>query len=593
MKIDESLHISNLRRGYLAGRFTPAEIIESVLVRADRAAPRHVWIHRLSPERVMRYVQALQTRSADELPLYGIPFVIKDNIDLAGVPTTAACPRFSYVPTRSAFVVEKLLEAGAIPLGKTNLDQFATGLVGTRSPHGACRNSFKGEYVSGGSSSGSAVAVATGLASFSLGTDTAGSGRVPAAFNNLIGVKPSLGRLSTRGVVPACRSLDCVSIFAMTAADAACVLDVAAGFDTEDPYSRDLGHVAIAGLRFGVPRREQLQFFGDAEFAQLFAAAAARLESRGGVRVDVDFAPFLDAARLLYDGPWVAERYAAVGRFMNAHPDALLPVTAQIIAGGMAPTAVDAFEAEYRLRALERLSRSAWSQADFMLTPTAGTIYSIAAVEADPIRLNANLGYYTNFMNLFDLAGVAVPAGFRTDGLPFGVTLIGPRSSERALLALADTVHRSSVTTLGAMNWPLPPPSDDAPVLAAGYVALAVCGAHMLGLPLNPQLRDRGAYLMQRTRTSSSYRLMALPGGPPQRPGLIRTTSGGAPIEIEVWAMPAEQLGSFVAGIPAPLGIGKVELQNGTQVPGFVCEGYAAAGAVDITEFGGWRAYIG
>jgi allophanate hydrolase len=593
MNTDESLHISNLRRGYLTERFTPAELIAHLLDRADLAAPRHVWIQRLSAENVMRHVEALKTRSLENLPLYGIPFVIKDNIDLAGVPTTAACPQYSYLPTRSAFVVEKLLAAGAIPLGKTNLDQFATGLVGARSPHGACRNSFQGEYVSGGSSSGSAVAVATGLASFSLGTDTAGSGRVPAAFNNLIGLKPSLGRLSTRGVVPACRSLDCVSIFALTAADAACVLDVAAGFDAEDPYSRDLSHVAIPGLRFGVPRREQLQFFGDAEFARLFDASVARLESCGGIRVDVDFAPFLDAARLLYDGPWVAERYAAVGPFMDTHPDALLPVTAQIIAGGKRHTAVGAFEAAYRLKTLERVSRSAWSQVDFLVTPTAGTIYSIAAVEADPIRLNANLGYYTNFMNLFDLAGVAVPAGFRADGLPFGVSLIGPRSSERALLALADTVHRSSAATLGAMHWPLPPPSDDAPALAAGYLPLAVCGAHMQGLPLNPQLRDRGAYLLECTRTSSNYRLMALPGGPPPRPGLIRTTSGGAAIDIEVWAMPAEQLGSFVAGIPAPLGIGRVELQNGTQVSGFICEGFAAAGAVDITEFGGWRAYIG
>jgi allophanate hydrolase len=593
MRTNECLLISNLRRGYQAKRFTPAELIEQVLDRADRAAPSHAWIYRLSRAQVMTYVQALQRQSVDELPLYGIPFVIKDNIDLAGVPTTAACPRFSYVPPRSAYVVERLLEAGAIPLGKTNLDQFATGLVGTRSPHGACRNSFNGEYISGGSSSGSAVAVAAGLASFSLGTDTAGSGRVPAAFNNLIGVKPSLGRLSTRGVVPACRSLDCVSIFALTAADAACVLSVAAGFDAQDPYSRELGHVAIPGLRFGVPKPEQLQFFGDGEYARLFDAAVARLESGGGTRVEVDFAPFLDAARLLYEGPWVAERYAAVGRFMESHPDALIPVTAQIIAGGKKPSAVDAFEAEYRLRTLERRSGTAWSQVDFMLTPTAGTIYSIAAVDADPIRLNANLGYYTNFMNLFDLAGVAVPAGFRNDGLPFGVTLIGPRSSERALLALADTVHRSSVATLGAMNWPLPPSCDEAPALAAGYTALAVCGAHMQGLTLNHQLRDRGAYLVERTHTSSSYRLLALPGGPPQRPGLVRAASGGASIEIEVWALPTEQLGSFVAGIPAPLGIGKVELHNGAQVAGFICEGFAAADAVDITEFGGWRAYIG
>jgi allophanate hydrolase len=486
-----------------------------------------------------------------------------------------------------------LLDAGAIPLGKTNLDQFATGLVGTRSPHGACRNSFDGRYISGGSSSGSAVAVATGLASFSLGTDTAGSGRVPAAFNNLVGLKPSLGRLSTRGVVPACRSLDCVSIFALTAGDAASVLDVAEGFDAEDPYARRVDNAAISNRRFGVPRREQLQFFGDSEYARLFDATIARLESSGAQRVDIDFTPFLDAARLLYEGPWVAERYAAVGRFMEAHPEALFPVTARIIAGGSKPSAVEAFEGEYRLKALKRASEAAWSQVDFILTPTAGTIYTIAAVDADPIRLNASLGYYTNFMNLFDLAGVAVPAGFRSDGLPFGVTLVGPEASDRALLALADSVHRSSVTTLGATHIELSPPSAETPALAAGYVALAVCGAHMQGLPLNHQLRDRGAYFMQRTRTSPSYRLFALPGGPPHRPGLVRVPSGGAPIEIEIWAVRAEQLGSLVAGIPAPLGIGKVELETGSLVSGFICEGYAASGSADITRLGGWRAYLG
>ncbi|HXC09926.1 MAG TPA: allophanate hydrolase [Steroidobacteraceae bacterium] len=594
MTNDDSLLISELRSGYRAKQFTPADIMTRLMDRADGEDHRRLWISRLSRDRVMSHVHALRSRSVDELPLYGIPFVVKDNIDLAGVPTTAACPAFAYSPPRSATVVERLLDAGAIPLGKTNLDQFATGLVGTRSPHGACRNAFDDGYISGGSSSGSAVAVATGHASFSLGTDTAGSGRVPAAFNNIVGLKPSLGRLSTHGVVPACRSLDCVSIFALTAQDAAVVLDVCEGFDPEDPFSRPLRNASIANLRFGVPRPEQLQFFGDSEYARLFAEAIARLESRGGTRVDIDFRPFLEAARLLYDGPWVAERYAAVGRFMDAHPDALFPVTAQIIAGGKKPSAVDAFEAQYTLRSLKRATDAAWLQVDFIVTPTAGTIYTIAAVEADPIRLNATLGYYTNFMNLFDLAGVAVPAGFRSDGLPFGVTLVGPESSDRALLSLADTVHRSSVTTLGATGVRLSPSAaEEPPAQAAGYIALAVCGAHMQGLPLNAQLRDRGAYFMQRTHTSSAYRLIALPGGPPHRPGLLRVASGGAAIEIEIWAVPAEHLGSFVAGIPPPLGVGKVELQDGSVVPGFICEGYAAAQAEDITRFGGWRAYIG
>jgi allophanate hydrolase len=589
----ESLLITDLREGYLANRFTPAGIMAGLMDRAEHAPERRVWIHRLSRDRVMSYVEALQSRSIADLPLYGIPFVIKDNIDLAGVPTTAACPQFAYVPAQSASVVEKLLQAGAIPLGKTNLDQFATGLVGSRSPYGTCRNSFDDHYISGGSSSGSAVAVATGLASFSLGTDTAGSGRVPAAFNNLVGLKPSLGRLSTAGVVPACRSLDCVSIFALTAPDALRVLDVIEGYDANDPYSRKMGNTPISGPRFGVPHREQLEFFGDSEYARLFDAATARLEASGKIAVEIDFGPFLDAARLLYEGPWIAERHAAVGKFIDAHTDAVLPVTAKIVAGGKRFSAVEAFEAGYRLKALKRASEAAWSQVDFIVTPTAGTIYSIAAVEADPVRLNATLGYYTNFMNLFDLAGVAVPAGFRNDGLPFGVAMVGPPASDRALLALADTLHRASTTTLGATQWPMPAAANPAYTLEVGYVALAVCGAHMQGLPLNHQLRDRGAYFMQLTHTAPSYRLLALPGGPPYRPGLMRASVGGAPIEIELWALPTEQLGSFLQGIPAPLGIGKIELADGLGVAGFICEGYAATGAADITEFGGWRAYLG
>lgn len=593
-----SLLIPELIEGYRSRRFTPADVIQQLLDAAERAAARNVWITRLSRDEVMRHVAALESRDIETSRLYGIPFVIKDNIDLSGVPTTAGCPRFAYTPARSAAVVDKLLQAGAIPLGKTNLDQFATGLSGTRSPYGACRNSFDAAFIAGGSSSGSAVAVATGIASFGLGTDTAGSGRVPAAFNNVVGLKPSLGRLSTRGVVPACRSLDCVSIFALTAEDAGRVLDVAEGFDAEDPSARHLGNTALAGMRpggitFGVPRREQLQFFGDSAYARLFDTTVQGLRELGAVPVEIDFSPFIEAARLLYEGPWVAERYAAVGRFIDAHPDATLPVTAQIITGGKTPSAVEAYEAQYRLLALKRASEAVWSTVDLILTPTAGTIYPIAAMEADPVRLNTNLGYYTNFMNLFDLAGVALPAGFREDGLPFGVTLIGPVASERALLAQAGALHRVCSDTLGATGLQLPASRDCKPRLAPGHMALAVCGAHMQGLPLNAQLRERAAYLLDRTRTAARYRLFALPGGPPQRPGLVRVSSGGAAIEVEIWGLSAEALASLLAIVPAPLGIGHVELESGTLVPGFICEAYAAAAATDITSYGGWRAYVG
>jgi allophanate hydrolase len=589
----DHLAIGTLLAAYRSRRLQVADVIEDLLLRGAAADPA-IWIARFAREEVLSRVAALEKQDPDALPLYGIPFVIKDNIDVAGVPTTAGCPGFSFTPAESAPVVTKLLAAGAVLLGKTNLDQFATGLVGIRSPYGICGNSHDARYIPGGSSSGSAVAVAKGLASFSLGTDTAGSGRVPAAFNNLIGLKPSLGRLSTRGVVPACRSLDCVSIFALTAEDAAAVLAVAEGFDAEDPYSRALGQTPIAALRFGVPRAAQLDFFGDADYARLFAAAVARLESLGGTPVEIDFAPFLEAAAMLYGGPWLAERYAAVGDFLERQPDAVYPITRAIIAGGRTPLAHDAFRAEYRLAALKRASESAWAKVDVILTPTAGTIYTIAAVEADPLALNATLGRYTNFMNLFDLAGVAVPAGFRADGLPFGVTLVGPAASERALLELASRLHRASVTTMGALGATLPA-ADAGPaatVLAPNYVALAVCGAHMSGLPLNGQLRERGAYLLQKTRSAPRYRLYALPGGPPHRPGMIRVAHGGAGIDVEVWAVPTEHLGSFLAGIPAPLGLGKLELADGTLVVGFICEGFAAEGATDITHFGGWRAYL-
>lgn len=595
MRIPPGLLISDLLRGYRSGHFTPSDVIESLFQRAEDAPERHVWITRLSRERLLDYARALAHRSV-ELPLYGIPFAIKDNIDLAGVPTTAGCPAYSYVADRSSAVVQKLLDAGAIPIGKTNLDQFATGLVGTRSPYGACVNSFNADYISGGSSSGSAVAVATGLASFALGTDTAGSGRVPAAFNNIIGLKPSLGRLSTRGVVPACRSLDCVSVFALTSEDAARVLSVSEGYDPEDPYSRSCAPVALEARRFGIPRHDQLEFFGDREYARLFEEAVARIEHLGGSIVPIDCSPFLDAARLLYDGPWVAERFAAIEDFMNLHADALHPVTRAVIEPAKSLSAVATFQAQYRLMALKRASEGVWATVDVIVTPTAGTIYPRARIDADPIRLNSNLGYYTNYMNLLDLAGVAVPAGFRRDGLPFGVTVVGRSGSDHALLAIAARLHRAFVGTLGALGCAFPPEAASAPDGAAplppDFIALAVCGAHMQGLALNAQLRDRGGYLIRSTRTAPCYRLFALPGGPPARPGLVRVSSGGASICVEVWAIRAVDFGSFVQGIPSPLAIGKVELADGEEVPGFLCEACACADAADITELGGWRAFL-
>ena len=597
-----SLDIANLLRLYRSGELTPLGLLDQLLPRLEAPDTHHVWISRLNAETLGRHARALDGKTPDDLPLYGIPFAIKDNIDLAGLPTTAGCPAYAYTPDESAPAVQRLIDAGAIPLGKTNLDQFATGLNGTRSPYGACRNAFNPDFISGGSSSGSAVAVALGLASFSLGTDTAGSGRVPAAFNNLIGHKPSCGALSTRGVVPACRSLDTVSIFALTAEDAGRVLAVAAGFDAKDAYSRPLAPHGFdfgraAAFRFGVPSPKDLEFFGNDEAARLFGEAVERLKSLGGTPVEIDLGPFLDAARLLYGGASGAERYQAIRAFFDAHADQVFPPVRKIIDDGRAQSAANAFAGQYKLRALKHTCDTAWHDIDVLVTPTAGTIYPIAAMEADPIRLNANLGYYANFMNLLDLAATAVPAGFhkedqmgdQTRGLPFGITLIAPPHQAGPLLDLASRFHQALGGQLGATPHALPP-ADDWPRLASGQVQIAVVGAHLSGLPLNAQLTDRDARLITATHTSGKYRFYALPDG--KRPGLIRVAQGGAAIDCEVWEMPAAHFGSFVAGIPAPLGIGKLELADGSVVNGFICEGFAVADARDITEFGGWRAWL-
>ncbi|MGA2562311.1 MAG: allophanate hydrolase [Steroidobacteraceae bacterium] len=600
-RIDRSLAIADLALDYRERRTTPVELIELLLERIAALPDRGIWISRVAPQRVLEQARALCERDPASLPLYGIPFAIKDNIDLAGTPTTAGCPAFAYTPAHSAFVVQRLIDAGAIPIGKTNLDQFATGLVGTRSPYGVCHNSFDPEYISGGSSSGSAVAVAMGLASFALGTDTAGSGRIPAAFNNLIGLKPSLGRLSTGGVVPACRTLDAVSIFAFSAADAARVCRVAEGFDEAEPYSRRACAPAreapgsSGAFQFGVPQPEQLSFFGNDEYPRLFDGAIARLEALGGQRVPIDFTPFIEAGQLLYEGPWVAERFAVIESLLRRQADAVYPVTRQIIEGGASSSAVQAFRALYRLQALRRASERVWNQIDVLLTPTAGTIYRIAEVEADPVRLNSRLGYYTNCVNLLDLAAVAVPAGFNAAGLPFGITLIGPVWSDFMLLGLAARFQHALPARQGALACAVPQEPDFDWSTGVDRVAVAVCGAHLSGLPLNYQLRERGAVLLERTQTAAHYRLYALPGGPPYRPGMVRVAPGiaGVPIEVEVWSLPRPAFGGFVAMIPAPLGIGKVQLANGREVCGFLCEGHALVrGAEDISHFGGWRSYL-
>lgn len=600
MRLD--LSIPFLRAQYLGGSLTPTRLVEMLheqMLNEDAELDRHLWIRRLSLDELRAHAKALEGRDPRTLPLYGIPFAIKDNIDLAHIPTTAACPDFAYAPERSATVVQRLVDAGAIPVGKTNLDQFATGLVGVRSPYGACRNSINPDYVSGGSSSGSAVAVALGLASFSLGTDTAGSGRVPAAFNNLIGLKPTCGRLPSTGVVPACRTLDTVSVFALTAADAATVLAAAQGEDPADPYSRAMpapgyNFGAADAFRFGVPRPADLEFHGNAEGAQQFAQAVAQLRALGGTPVEVDLTPFRAVATLLYEGPWVAERYAAIRSFIEKSPQSLHPVTRAITEKGIHISAPDTFEALYRLKALERQTRPVWDGIDCLVTPTAGSPYTIAAVEADPVRLNSNLGYYTNFVNLLDLSAVAVPTGFMTTGLPFGVTLVARCGQDLPLLTLSSRLHARTVSTVGATPHAphLVAGAPDATPFPSGQVQVAVCGAHLSGLPLNGQLTQRGAHLVQTLRSAPHYKLFALPGGPPFRPGMLRVAQEGAAIELEIWEMPEREFGSFVAGIPSPLGIGTLELEDGTHVQGFVCEAYATAQARDITHHGGWRAFL-
>ena len=590
-----SLDFASLQAAY-AGGATPAGVAEEICRRADAHGDNPIWIARVPREALLQRARSLaeEAKAGRMLPLYGLPFAVKDNIDAAGLPTTAGCPAYSYLPAKNATVVQRLLDAGAMLVGKTNLDQFATGLVGTRSPYGAVRNAFKPAYIAGGSSSGSAVAVALGMASFALGTDTAGSGRVPAAFNNVVGLKPTRGLVSAAGVVPACRSLDCVSVFALSCDDAERAFAVAAAPDPMDPFSlaQPVCQQDFPGaLRFGVPRAEDLEYFGDAQSPSLFAQAVERLARLGATPVAVDLTPFLRTAELLYDGPWIAERTCALGEFIDAQPGSVLPVTSAIINSGKRFSAADAFRAMHRLAELRRDTEGMWKAVDVLLLPTAATIYTVAEVERNPITLNSKLGRYTNFVNLLDLAALAVPSGFRRDGLPFGVTLVAPAGYDLALCRLGSRLQREAGLPLGATAHPLPKASAATALPLTGTVRVAVVGAHLSGEPLNHQLTERGARLVRVCRTAPRYRLYALPGSTPAKPGLVRADSGSA-IELELWEMPERHFGSFVAAIPAPLGIGTVELDDGTSTKGFLCESYATHDAPDISRHGGWRAFL-
>ncbi len=594
-----NMTLNALRDAYLKQRLTPAELLRRIRERSARFADRNIWIHQLSEAELQPYLDGLAHKPIETTPLWGVPFAIKDNIDLAGIPTTAGCTAFAYTPDHSAQVVRQLIDTGAIPIGKTNLDQLATGLNGTRSPWGACRNAFNPDYISGGSSSGSAVAVALGLVSFSLGTDTAGSGRIPACFNNLVGVKPTRGLLSTSGLAPACRSLDCISIFALDSSDANHILSYAEGADATDgysrtnPYSNQARHFGLrAGpLKLGVIPDTQLRFFGDQDYAETYRDTLDALTTAGIELIDIDYRPFDEAARLLYDGPWVAERYLAVEPLLKQQPDALLPVIRTIIEPGGAPRATELFRAQYRLEALKSQCIAQLQPLDALLTPTAGRLFTIDEMLAEPIQRNSELGYYTNFMNLLDMAAVAVPTAFTTQGLPFGITLAGAAFSDRALLSIAQRIQATLPLPSGVDNQPLPQQPAH-PVGNPQSIEVAVCGAHLDGLPLNWQLLERGGVLTERTHSAKAYRLYALAGGPPFRPGLIRDERQGAAIEVEVWTLPASEFGSFVANIPAPLGIGKLELADGRWVSGFICELYALDDAQEITHLGGWRQYM-
>ncbi len=590
------LTLADYRAAYESAALTPGQAVEETYRRIAAHADPAIFITLRAADDVLAEAERLDISRLSDLPLFGVPVAIKDNIDVAGLPTTCACPAFAYVAAKDAAAVTRLRAAGALIIGKTNLDQFATGLVGVRSPYGTPRNTFRPDLVPGGSSSGSAVAVAAGLVPIALGTDTAGSGRVPAALNNIVGLKPTLGMVSTHGVVPACRTLDCVSVFALTVEDAWTALRAMAAFDPDDPYSR-----SMPMERCG-PRRSQIvigmavpgsrHFGGDAMSAAVYDAAITDAFGIGANIKPVDMSSLFAVAALLY-GPWVAERYEALRVFIETSPEALHPVTRAIIEKARSFSAADLFAAQYRLAALKRDSEALWRDMDVLMVPSLPRPRTLGDLAADPIGPNAELGTYTNFVNLLDLCALAVPGRFRADGLPSGITLIAPAGRDAMLAEIGAKLHAISDVPLGASGRKIVHQSPAFEPAAANDIELLVVGNHLSQLPWNQELLDLGARFRRAATTTSDYRLYALREGPALRPGLLRVADGaGAGIEAEVWGLSASAFGTFVASIAPPLSIGTVRLSDGTAPKGFLVEAEATRDAEDISHFGGWRAYL-
>ncbi|MDX8438965.1 allophanate hydrolase [Mesorhizobium australafricanum] len=592
---DVHFDIESLHAAYRGG-VGVAAVIATIYARIETTDDPGIFIHLTARADLLAAAEALDPFDPVAKPLWGIPFAVKDNIDVAGMPTTAACAEYTYWPDRDATVVARLKAAGALVVGKTNLDQFATGLVGVRTPWPIPRNAIDPELVPGGSSSGSAVATARGIVSFALGTDTAGSGRIPAGLNNIVGLKPTVGAVSTAGVVPACRTLDCVSVFALTVDDAYRVFSVAAARDAADAYSRNVAVQPLAArppvLSVGIPAKADLKFFGDAAMQAGFEDSLAMLSRLGCRLVEIPFGNFYATADLLYEGAWVAERYAAIRDFMEANEAAVHPVTRKIIGGARKLSAADAFRGLYALQAYRARLAPVIASVDLFCVPTAPTHYTTAAVLADPVETNSRLGTYTNFVNLLDMCGIAVPTGARDDGLPMSVTLLAAAGVDGLVASVARDLHAASGLTLGATGWRQPSAQPVGVSAEDGTIELVVVGAHLSGMPLNGQLKEAGARFCRAMRTASSYKLYELAGQAMPKPGLVRVGNGGTAIEVEVWRLPAAAFGHFVAAVPPPLGIGSIELDDGSTAKGFLVESVGLLGASDISSFGGWRRFL-